>query len=131
MLLMWKWMGLFFKKIHLLRCWGLLSLLNWIEALTKTASKKLKPWFVLQSFFLLRLLSISINLPFAHAHNASAPSCFPIGITLEYVLLNWLDWFQFLFLEGVLLIILIGYMIFLSPLRKRCWNKGSWINHRN
>ena len=34
MLLMWKWMGLFLRKNHLLRCWGWLSLPNWIEALT-------------------------------------------------------------------------------------------------
>ena len=33
-LLMWKWMGLFLRKNHILRCWGWPSLLNWIEALT-------------------------------------------------------------------------------------------------
>ena len=33
-LLMWKWMGLFLRKNHLSRCWGWLSLLNWIGALT-------------------------------------------------------------------------------------------------
>ena len=38
-----------------------------------------------------------------------------IGITLIDVLQNWLNWFHFLFLEGGLLIILIDYMIFLSP----------------
>ena len=27
--LMWKWMGMFLRKNHLLRCWGCLSLLNW------------------------------------------------------------------------------------------------------
>ena len=32
--LRWKWMGLFFKKNHLLRCWESFSLLNWIMALT-------------------------------------------------------------------------------------------------
>ena len=36
MLLMWKWMGLFLRENHILRCWGWgwLSLLNWIGALT-------------------------------------------------------------------------------------------------
>ena len=29
-LLMWKWMSLFLRKNHLLRCWGWPSLLNWI-----------------------------------------------------------------------------------------------------
>ena len=43
-LLLWKWIGLFLRKNHHLRCWGWLSLLNWIGALilsiAKTASKK-------------------------------------------------------------------------------------------
>ena len=34
-LLMWKWMSLFLKKKHLLRCWG------WPSLLAKTASKKI------------------------------------------------------------------------------------------
>ena len=64
---MWKWMGMFLKKNHLLRFWGWLSLLNWIGAfklslLLKLRPRKLKPWFVLCSFFLLRLLCICINL---------------------------------------------------------------------
>ena len=36
---------------------------------------------------------------------------FFIGITLVDVLLNWLHWFQFFFLEGGLLVILIDCMI--------------------
>ena len=43
-LLIWKWMGLFLRKNDLSRCWV----------------------FVLWSFFLLMLLCISINLPYAH-----------------------------------------------------------------
>ena len=46
---MWKWTGLFLRKIQLLRCWGRLSLLNRIEthietyiiSIAKTASKKI------------------------------------------------------------------------------------------
>ena len=62
------WMGVFLKKFHLLRCWGWLSLLNWIGASTlslllKLHLRKLEPWFILWSFFLLTLLCISINLP--------------------------------------------------------------------
>ena len=30
----WKWMGLFLRKNHLSRCWGWVSFLNWIGALT-------------------------------------------------------------------------------------------------
>ena len=68
-LLIWKWMGLFLKKNDLLQCWGWLSLLNWIWALQwslllKLPLRKLEPWFVLWSFFLLRLLCIPINLPY-------------------------------------------------------------------
>ena len=63
MLLMWKSMGLFLKKYHLLRCWGLISLLNWIGVLIlplllKLPPRKLEPWLILWSFFLLRLLCL-------------------------------------------------------------------------
>ena len=44
-ILMSKWLGLFLRKNHLLRCWSWLSLLNWIGALTlsvaKSASKEI------------------------------------------------------------------------------------------
>ena len=51
---------------------GWLSLLNWIGAFTlslllKLLPRKLKPWFVLWSYLLLRLLFISINLTYGHA----------------------------------------------------------------
>ena len=36
--------------------------------------RKLEPWFVLWSFFLLRLLCISINLPYTHLWNTVVPS---------------------------------------------------------
>ena len=73
-LLMWKWMSLFLRKNHLLRCWGWLSLLNWIGALTLSLllnllPRKLEPWFILWSFFLLRVLCMSINLPYSHVSN--------------------------------------------------------------
>ena len=76
---MWKWMGLFWRKNHLLRCWHWLSLLNWIGALTlslllKLPARKLEPWFVLWSFFPLRLLCISINVPYSYAWNTDVMS---------------------------------------------------------
>ena len=37
-ILMWKWMGLFLRKNHLLKCWSWLSLLNWIGPLTLSLS---------------------------------------------------------------------------------------------
>ena len=40
---------------------------------------------------------------------------FSVGITLVDVHLNWINWFNFLILEGGLLVILIDCMIFLSP----------------
>ena len=56
LLLMWKRMGLFLQENDLLRCWGFLSVLNWIGALTlflllKLPPRKLEPWFILWSFF--------------------------------------------------------------------------------
>ena len=73
-LLMWKWIGLFLRKNYLLRCWDWLSLLNWIGARTlflllKLPPRKLEPWFDLWSFFLMKLLYISINLPYGLAWN--------------------------------------------------------------
>ena len=75
-LLMWKWMGLFLSKTCILRCWGWRSLLNCIRALTlslllKLSPKKLEPWFILWSFFLLMLLFISINSPYNYAWNTA------------------------------------------------------------
>ena len=66
--------GLFLWKNDLLTCWRWLFLLNWIGALTLSLLLKLPPrelqsWFVLWSFFLLRLLCISINLLYGHAWN--------------------------------------------------------------
>ena len=71
-LLMWKWMGLFLRKNHLSRCWGWLSLLNWIGGsyIVSIAKRKLKPWFILWNFFLPRFLCVSINLSYGHALNA-------------------------------------------------------------
>ena len=67
------------RKNHLLRCWGWLSLPNWIGPLTwslllKLHPRKLEPWFVLWIFFLLRLLRISINLPYSQAWNTTVLS---------------------------------------------------------
>ena len=91
---MWKWVGLFIRKNHLLICWGWLSLLNWIGALTlsqflKLPPRKLEPWFVLWGFFLLKLLCISRNLPYCHAWNTVVMS--------ELVLLvaTWNCWISY------------------------------------
>ena len=71
-LLMWKWMGLFLRKNHLLKCWGWLSLLSMVRAFTLSLLLKLPPrkfelWFVLLSFVLLWLFHMSINLPYGHS----------------------------------------------------------------
>ena len=62
---MWKWMGVFLRKINLLR-----SLLNLhYISIAKLPPRLLEPWFVLWSLFLPRLLCNSINLPYDHAWN--------------------------------------------------------------
>ena len=50
--------------------------------------------------------------PLAHRRNVASISLF--YKYLETFNLNWLDWFNFLILEGGLLVILIDCMIFLS-----------------
>ena len=87
-------MGLFLRKKHLLRCWGWLSLLNWIGALTlslllKVPPRKLEPWFVLWSFFLLRLLCISRNLTYGHVWNTVVMS------RLVLVVATWNCWISY------------------------------------
>ena len=52
--------------------------------------------------------------PLAHHWNVASFSLF-FRYNLVDVHLKWLNWFQFLFLEGGLLIILIDCMIFLLP----------------
>ena len=60
-----KMLGLtFFYKL----AWGSLHLL------LKLPPQELEPWFVQWSFFLLMLLCISINLPYAHAWNTVVTS---------------------------------------------------------
>ena len=53
MLLMWKWIGQFLRKNHLLRCWDWLSLLNWIRVLRLSlgASKKIGALICSMKFF--------------------------------------------------------------------------------
>ena len=87
-------MVLFLRKNHLLRCWGWFSLLNWIGALTltlllKLPPRKLEPWCVLWSFFLLRLLCISINLLYGHAWNTVVMS----GLVL--LVATWNCWISY------------------------------------
>ena len=85
--------GSVFEKNDLLRCLNL-SLVNWIGGLTlslllKAFSKKLEPWFAQWSFF-LRLLLISINLPFSFAWNTDV-MCGLVLLTSTYIyqISNW------------------------------------------
>ena len=49
---------------------------GYIISIAKTASKKIGALIFLWSFFLLRLLYISVNLPYDHAWNTVAMSGF-------------------------------------------------------
>ena len=72
MLLIWKWMGEekpSFTKLGLLFSTKLIGVLT-LSLLLKLSPKKLEPWFVLWSFFLLKLLCISINLPYGLTWNS-------------------------------------------------------------
>ena len=83
-LLMWKWMGLLLRKIHLWRCWGWLSLLKCIGALILSLLLKLPPTSFYEVSF-LRLLCISINLPYGLVWNTVIMSCLvPLVATWNY-----------------------------------------------
>ena len=87
-LLMWKWMGLFPRESHLLRCCGLLFFLKWIGfrtlfLLLKLPPKKLEPWVVLWSSFLQMLLcmlcsksTIGSCTEYCCHFRAGTPSCY-------------------------------------------------------
>ena len=91
---------------HLLKCWDWLSLLNWTRTLAlpillNLPPRKLEPWFVLRSFFLLRLLYISIRPCVEYCCHvwAGAPSCYLelldkvqkqlAGLLVLYCCLSW------------------------------------------
>ena len=87
MTLMWKWMGLFFRKNHLLRCWAWPSLLNWIWdsyiiSIAKTISKKIaalihskKFLFPEVAFYLYKSTICPYMEYYCHVW-AGAPSCY-------------------------------------------------------
>ena len=111
---MWKWMGPFLRKNHLLRCWGWLSLLNWIGGITlsllpKLPPRKLELWFVLWSLFLQRLLCISINLAYGHARNTVVTSGM---VPLTSCYLELLDKLQ----KWICRIVGLSLAVFLEPL---------------
>ena len=86
--------GPFLEENHLLRCWDWLSLPDWIRAFTLSLLLKLpvtksELWFVLWSFFLLRLLCISINLPYVYAWNTVVMS----GLALLFA--TWNCWISY------------------------------------
>ena len=73
-LLIWKWMGLFLRKNHLLRCWDCLCLLKKIETLIlsellKLPPKKLEPWFVLKFLSLEVALYLYNSIRYGHVWN--------------------------------------------------------------
>ena len=72
--------------------------------------------------------SIAASLePLAHRRNLASLSLF-YRYYLVNVHLNWLNWFQFLILEGGLIVILIDCMIFLSPFLDVTWISMSTVS---
>ena len=84
---MWKWMGLFLRKNHLLRCWGWLSLSNciggsYIISIAKAASKKIGALILSMKFLspevVLYLYKSTIRRCMEYCCHvwAVAPSCY-------------------------------------------------------
>ena len=108
------------------------------DSLLKLPPSELELWLVLWTFFLLRLLFISINLQNGLEWNTAtmsgpvllATTCIYLdklqkrvfriaglwfAVSLEPSHLNIRDWFHFLILVTGPLVTLIGYMTFVSP----------------
>ena len=103
----WECMGQLLRTDQPLGCWGWLCLLYWIGALRlslllKVPARKLEPWFVLWSFFLLRLLYFSINLSCGNAWNTFVMS--GLQAFFQVLFYYWLavvktqSWIEFLLL---------------------------------
>ena len=86
-LLMWKWMALFLRENHLLRCWCWPSLLNWIGSsyiisIAKTASKKIGAIIRSMKFLSLAVAlylyksTIRVCMEYCCHVWAGAPSCY-------------------------------------------------------
>ena len=117
-LLMWKWIMLFLRKIHLLRCWGWLSVLNWIGALTLSLLVKLPPrylelWLVVWSFLLLRLLSISIRLLYCNVWTTVVISTVVI-FELRLLVATWNCWI--IYKNGYAGLLVLHLLHLLNPL---------------
>ena len=67
-LLMLKWIGMLLRKNNLLWCWSCLCG-TYVISNVQFSSKKVGPWF-----FFLRLLCISLNLPYGLAGNTAVIS---------------------------------------------------------
>ena len=107
-LLMWKWMGLFLRKNQYFEMtfspkFETGSPSCYLELLDKLQKQKCR---AVGLFFATSLE------PMAHRQNIFN---FSISITFVDVHLNWLNWLPYLILVGVLLVILIDCMIFMSP----------------
>ena len=94
-----NWMGLFLRKKHILRCWGWLSLLNWIGtyivSIAKTALKKIGALIHSVKLFspeLTLYLYKSTIRPCMECYChiwAGTPSCY---LELLDKLLKWICW---------------------------------------
>ena len=107
-LLMWKWIGLFLRKNQYFEMtfspkFETGSPSCYLELLDKLQKQKCR---AVGLFFATSLE------PMAHRQNIFN---FSISITFVDVHLNWLNWLPYLILVGVLLVILIDCMIFMSP----------------
>ena len=124
LLLMWKWMGLFLKQNHLLRCWDCRSLLNYIGTFTlsvllKLRSRKLELWFVLRSIFLLRSLFISVNLPYSLVWNTVVMS------VVMFLIATWVCWISYKNVYTGLLVLHLLLFLNCRYYFGRCWTELS------
>ena len=92
-----RWVGLFLRKNHLLRCWGWPSLLNWIGAHTLSLLLKLPPRklkhstkFLSPEFSLYLYKFVICPCMEYHCHIwAGAPRCY---LELLVKLQKWICW---------------------------------------
>ena len=97
--------------------WGIIEALRILSLLLKLPSRKLEPWFVLWSFFHLRLLCISINLPYSHTWSAVVMFGMLLLVALVLELMDKLQ-------KWICMIVGPSLAVSLEPLTYR-WNVAS------
>ena len=89
------------------------SKLDWVSYIISIG--KMEPWFVLESFFLLRLLYIIINLLYGHAWDTVFMSgMMHLAVTWNYWI-SYQNWYTGLLISHMLFLLILWFIVKMHP----------------